>query len=246
MMIAAQLGRSFALCAAFAVCLGSSPASADVPRLCTGCKFGGERLAGADFSNATYVGTDFSSADLSGASFRGAKLIAANFADAVLRDAAFDGAICVACEFKGARLDGATFTGAQFTAADFLGFSSSLGSAALRDLLSQCVSCNFRGGNLAGANLSGSTLVSVDFSQADLRGAIFDGAVLCWYSVVEQQQQEFCNTMKDAKVDGASFRGVLVCANPPVRSTCAPVDAATLKRYAGSPLTGATLPSTLP
>lgn len=241
-MIAARLRESVVLGALFAVCFGAAPASPDVPRLCTGCTFGGQRLAGADFSNATYVGTDFSSADLSGASFRGAKLIAANFAGALLRNAAFDGSICVACEFKGARLDGATFAGAQFTAADFLGFASSLGSASLRDLLSQCVSCNFRNANLAGADLSGATLVSVDFSQADLRGTIFDGAVVCWYSVAGQQRQESCDTMKDARVDGASFRGVLSCTNPPVRSTCTPVDAATLRRYAGAPLTGATLP----
>jgi uncharacterized protein YjbI with pentapeptide repeats len=208
------------------------------PKLCSGCNFAGAQLAGSDLTKAVYVGVNFEGANLERISFRNARILAANFKDADLRGAAFDGAECLACNFEGAKLDGATFTGVQMLAANFKGFAASVDSQQLRGLLSGCMTCNFSGASLAGRDFSGITLISVDFSQADLRNTKFDGAVLCWYSVNGAQRTMACNKMADAIIEGASFRNVQICDNPWERQGCVPVDAATLRKQSGLPLSG--------
>jgi uncharacterized protein YjbI with pentapeptide repeats len=210
--------------------------------LCMECSFAGSQLAKADFSDVVYVGANFAGATLRGASFRGAKLVAANFQGADLQNADFDDVECTACNFQGAKFDGATFSAARIVAANFLGFSGNLADAALRDLLAGCFVCNFRTASLAGRDLSGVSLIGVDLSQADLRGTKFNGAVLCWYVIDGAQRQTKCDSMQGARVGGASFLGVLLCADPTEARSCVAVTADSLRRYSGSALDGATLP----
>ena len=212
------------------------------PKFCTGCNYAGAKLAGSDFTRGAYIGVNFAGADLAGASFRNARILAANFENADLRGAAFDSAQCTACNFIGARLDGATFTGTQMMAANFKNFAASVTDEQLRQLLAGCVSCNFTGSKLAGRDLSGIALVSVDLSGADLQGTRFDGAVLCWTVMNETQRRPTCDKMAGAQTSAASFAGVLLCENPPDRSTCHSVDAEMLRANTGSPLSGAALP----
>jgi uncharacterized protein YjbI with pentapeptide repeats len=214
-------------------------AAATVPRVCIGCNLAQAQLAGSDFSGVVYVGANFSEADLRNASFRGAKIIAANFENAKLQGAAFDAADCTACNFDGSKLDGATFAGVRMTAANFAGFASAVDNGQLRELLARCVACNFRSGQLGGRDFSNLSLISVDFSKADLQGTKFDGAVLCWNNTEGTQREVKCDKMADARVTGASFLNVRLCDDPIGQRECVPVDAAALRRYAGSPLTGA-------
>ena len=223
-------------------CLGAENTSTKVQKFCAGCKFTAAKLAGSDFTRATYIGVDFEGADLSGSSFRQARLLAINFQNADLRNAAFDGSQCMACNFLGAKLDGATFTGTLMTASNFKGFAASIPDEQLRQLLSGCVACNFAGSNLAGRDLSGIPLLSVDFSQADLSGVRFDGAVLCWNVTQGAKRQATCDTMRGAQTSATNFANVLLCDDPMDRSTCVPVDADMLRQDTGSPLTGAALP----
>jgi uncharacterized protein YjbI with pentapeptide repeats len=209
---------------------------------CVGCSFAGLQLAGASFSGGVYVGTNFAGADLKGASFDGAQLVAANFQGADLQNAAFDAAQCTACNFEGAELSGATFTGARMTAANFVDFNAAVSDEQLRELFARCVACSFHGASLAGRDLSGAVLAGVDFSQADLRNTRFDTAVLCWYVVDGTLRTMKCATLKDARLDGASFHDVRVCADPADPSSCSAVSADLLRRYSGSPLSGATFP----
>jgi uncharacterized protein YjbI with pentapeptide repeats len=235
--------RLIAVLSAFALCwFCSQKASADVPRFCSGCNFSGSSLVGADFSGAIYVGSNFAAADLARASFRGAKLVAVNFENADLSGATFDAADCTACNFAGAKLDGATFAGVRMTAANFSGFEALVAEADLRGLLGGCVSCGFHGSHLAGRDLSSLSLIAVDFSGADLRGTRFNGAILCWYDIAGGQRGVKCDSMSAARVDGANFQNVLLCDDPITKRSCVTVDAGTLRRYTGSPLSGATPP----
>jgi uncharacterized protein YjbI with pentapeptide repeats len=215
---------------------------APVPHFCAGCNFAAAQLADANFAGGVYVGANFAGAVLTGASFRGAELVAANFEGADLRGAAFDAARCTACNFQAARLDGATFSGVRMVAANFKGFAAAGPDAAIRDLLAGCVVCNFQAASLAGRDLSGVPLISIDLSQADLQNTKFDGAVLCWYVVDGTQRATKCDAMQGARVNGASFTGVRLCSDPTDPHSCVPVDAASLRRYASSPLSGAALP----
>lgn len=212
------------------------------PRFCFGCNFAGTQLSNTDFSDVVYVGSNFASASLSGASFREAKLVAANFQGADLSHADFDDSECTACNFEGAKLDGATFTSARIVAANFGGFSSKLTDEALRALLSGCYSCNFRSASLAGRDLSGVSMMGADLSQADLRNAKFNGAVLCWYVVNGNARSTKCVTMHGARVEGASFAGVLLCGDPLEARSCTAVGAEELRRDSGSTLQGAIVP----
>lgn len=225
---------------AFALCCAVASA-ATVP-VCTDCDFSGKSLGAWDFSGGVYVGTNFAGSVLERASFKNAKLVAANFLGADLRGAAFDGMQCTACNFLNAKLDGATFIGSRIVAANFFGFAAQVADEQLRGLLSGCVSCNFSASSLSGRDLSGSALIGVDLSQADLRGTKFDGAVLCWYAFDWPQRTVKCDSLKEARLDGASFKGVRVCTDPADAATCSSVDAATLRRYTGSNLSGAILP----
>jgi uncharacterized protein YjbI with pentapeptide repeats len=225
-----------------ALCGADSGKAPNLPRFCAGCSFQGAQMAGADFTKVTYIGSNFENGDFRGASFRGATLVAANFERANLHGASFDGASCTACNFGHTALDGATFAGVRMTAANFGESTGSLDNAALRGLLGGCVACNFGKLDLAGRDLSGLSLVSVDFSNADLRGTNFNGAVLCWYNTVQSKQTIVCDPMAGAQVDGADFRNVQLCENPMERQLCVAADAATLRYYTGSPLTGARLP----
>jgi len=209
---------------------------------CMGCNFAGAQLAGRDFSGSVLVGSNFGGAQLSGASFRGAKIVAANFQGADLSRVSFDAAECTACNFQAAKLDGATFSGARIVAANFAGFASALTDSALRDLLGACVVCNFQTASLAGHDLSGTSTIGVDLTRADLRNTRFDGAVLCWYVVNGPERSTKCATLKEARVDGASFRSVRICRDPSDPTTCVPVTAAALQRDSGSQLSGAALP----
>lgn len=211
-------------------------------KVCLGCNFTGAQLAGSDFSGVVYVGSNFASAQLSKASFRGARLVAANFENADLRGAVFDGSQCTACNFDGAKFDGATFAGSWMVAANFAGFNSAVAGDQLRDLLGSCISCNFRGSTLAGRDFSDLALISEDFSSADLRGTNFIGSTFCWYVVVGARRTVKCDALQNAQVDGANFAGVRACMDPADASTCSPVDGASLRRYTGSNLSGATLP----
>jgi uncharacterized protein YjbI with pentapeptide repeats len=217
-------------------------AGAENLRVCMGCNFAGSQLANADFSDVVYVGSNFAGAALRGASFRGAKLVAVNFQGADLQNGDFDDAECTACNFQGAKLDNATFSASRMVAANFLGFSSNVSDAALRDLFGGCFACNFRAASLAGRDLSGASLIGVDLSQADLRGTKFNGAVLCWYVIDGAQRQTKCDTMQGARVGGATFLGVLLCADPTEARSCTAITAEALRRDSGSPLDGATLP----
>lgn len=213
-----------------------------VPHYCMGCNFAGGQLAGRDFSGDVLVGANFAGAQLSGASFHGAKIVAANFQSADLSRVTFDGAECTACNFQAAKFDGATFSGARIVAANFVGFASAVTDAALRDLLGACVVCDFRSASLSGRDLSGALMIGVDLTRADLRNTRFDGAVLCWYTVNGSQRSTKCATLKDARVDGASFRNVRICRDPSDAATCEPVTAAALQRDSDSQLSGAALP----
>ena len=213
-----------------------------VPHYCMGCNFAGSQLAGRDFGGDVLVGANFAEAQLSGASFRSAKIVAANFQGADLRRVTFDGAECTACNFQGAKLDGATFSGVRIVAANFAGFAAAVTDAALRDLLGGCVTCNFQKASLAGRDLSGISIIGVDLGRADVRNTRFDGGALCWYVINGSQQSTKCVTLKDASVDGASFRSVRICRDPSDTATCAPVTAAALQRDSDSPLSGAALP----
>ncbi len=173
---------------------------------------------------------------------RGAKLVAANFAGTDLRRTAFDGADCTACNFSGSKFDGATFSEARMTAANFEGFKASVDPSQLRALLAGCVACNFRGSSLAGRDLSNLALISVDFSKADLEGASFNGAALCWYSLEGAQRLTKCDPMAGADVKRADFRNVVLCEDPVGRQGCTPVGAADPRRYTGSALDGAIVP----
>jgi uncharacterized protein YjbI with pentapeptide repeats len=228
---------------ALAVCgLSLQSARAAVPKFCTGCNFAGLSLAGADFSNAVYVGANFAKADMHGVSFRGAKLVAANFEGADLRGAVFDGSDCTACNFENAKLDRASFLGARMTVVNFNGFDSLLSTAQLRALLAGCAVCNFHGGRLAGRDLSGLRLIGVDFSGADLRDSTFDGAALCWYDTHGNSRIVKCDNMREAQVRDADFRNVQLCVKPLERLGCAAVGLQSLRRYTGSKLEGAILP----
>lgn len=199
-------------------------------------------MPGSDFTGVVYVGTNFAGAELQRASFRGAKLVAANFQGADLRGAAFDGAECTACNFQSATFDGATFSGVRIVAANFSGFLGAVADDQLRELLGGCFVCDFRTSSLAGRDLSGVSLLGVDLSEADLRNAKFNGAVLCWYAVDGAQRVTKCDAMQGARVEGASFRGARICADPADPRTCAPVTAASLRKESGSALKGAALP----
>ena len=223
------------------VCAAGGAQAANL-HFCFGCNFGSAQLGGSDFSDVVYVGSNFAGAELHGASFRGAKLVAANFQGADLSQADFDESECTACNFAGAKLDGASFTSTRMVAVNFDDFSSKLSDEALRALLSGCYKCDFRGAQLAGRDLSGVSMMGLDLSQADLRGVKFNGAVLCWYAVNGTQRSTQCTTMKEARVAGASFLGVIVCADPLEAQSCTAVTAAELRRDAGSQLEGATLP----
>lgn len=212
------------------------------PHYCMGCNYAGSQLAGHDFSGGVLVGSNFAGAQLSGASFRGAKLVAANFQGADLSRVTFDAAECTACNFQATKLDGATFSGALMVAANFVGFAAAVTDAALRDLLGGCVACNFQTAAVAGRDLSGIAMIGVDLGRADLRNTRFDGSVLCWYVVNGSERGTKCDSFKDARVDGASFRGVRICRDPSDAATCLPVTAAALQRDSGSQLSGAALP----
>jgi uncharacterized protein YjbI with pentapeptide repeats len=216
--------------------------AAAVLHVCMGCNLAGLPLSGSDFSGVVYVGGNFAGATLDRASFRGARVVAANFEKADLRGAAFEGAECTACNFDGAKLDGATFSGARMTAANFNGFAATVADVQLRELFAGCVACNFASASLVGRDLSGAMAFGMDFSKADLRGTKFDGAVLCTYVMNETQRTTKCATMQGARVDGASFLNVQLCANPEDPRTCKAIDASSLRRYSGSTLDGATLP----
>lgn len=207
-----------------------------------GCNFAGSKLSDTDFSGVTYVGPNFAGAVLDHASFRGAHLVAANFQGADLRSVVFDDSDCTACNFQDAKLDGASFSGVRIVAANFEAFSSAISDDALRALLAGCVACNFKAASLAGRDLSGVTMIGTDFAQADLRNARFNGAVLCWYVVNEAQHTTKCVTLADARVTGASFLGVLICADPSEARSCTAVNATALRRDSGSALAGAALP----
>jgi len=235
--------RNGILLAALVLCFFSGrDASADVLKVCMGCNFAGAQLANSDFSAVVYIGSNFQGAVLTNASFHGARLVASNFEGANLAGAAFDGADCTACNFKGANLDGATFLGARMTAANFSGFASKVADAQLRALLAGCVACGFHSASFAGRDFSELPLVSVDFSQADLRNAKLNGAVLCWYVIDGAQRQTKCDPMPGANVTGASFLGVRLCTDPADPKTCTPVTGAALRRDSGSTLDGAILP----
>lgn len=212
------------------------------PRFCFGCNFAGTQLASTDFSDVVYIGSTFAGASLHGATFRGAKLVAANFEGADLSGVDFDDSECTACNFEGAKLDGASFASTRMVAANFAKFSADVPDETLRALLSGCYSCNFRSASLAGRDLSGASMIGVDLSQADLRGAKFNGAVLCWYIVNGNTRNSKCVTMQGARVAGASFAGVLRCEDPLEARSCAAVTAAELRQDSGSTLQGATLP----
>lgn len=216
--------------------------SGALPHYCMGCNFAGSQLAGRDFTGGVLVGSNFAGAQLSAASFRGAKIIAANFQGADLTRVVFDGAECTACNFQGAKLDGATFSGARMVAANFSGFAAAVTDAALRELLGGCAACNFQAASLAGRDLSGTLMIGVDLARADLRNTRFDGAVLCWYVVNGSRGGTKCDGLKDARVEGASFRGVRLCRDPADAATCTAVSGADLQRDSGSPLSGAALP----
>jgi uncharacterized protein YjbI with pentapeptide repeats len=127
-------------------------------------------------------------------------------------------------------------------AANFGGFNAVVTGPALRDLLGGCVSCNFQEASLAGRDLSGITMIGVDLTRADLRNTRFDGAAFCWYVVNGSERGTKCNSLKAARVDGASFVGVRLCRDPTDPATCTPVTAAALQRDSGSALSGAALP----
>jgi uncharacterized protein YjbI with pentapeptide repeats len=213
--------------------------AAPVLHFCMGCNLAGMPLSGADFDGSLYVATNFEGAALDRASFRGAKLVAVNFENADLRGAVFDSAECTACNFDKAKLDGATFSGSRMTAANFKGFAAAVSDAALAQLLSGCAACNFQSAALAGRDLSGVTAIGADFSAADLRHTKLDGAVLCAYTLNQTQRAIKCANLAGARVDGASFIHIRVCTDPQDASTCALIDADSLRRYSGSPLTGA-------
>lgn len=212
------------------------------PHYCMDCNFAGMALADRDFSGDVVVGSNFAGAKLSGASFRDAKIVAANFQAADLTHVTFDGAECTACNFKGAKLDGSTFSGARMVAANFAGFASAVTDAALRDLLGGCAACNFQAASLTGRDLSGTLMLDVDLTGADLRNTRLDGAVLCWYVANGSERTTKCDGLKDARVEGASFRGVRLCRDPADAATCTVVSGADLQRNSGSSLSGAALP----
>jgi uncharacterized protein YjbI with pentapeptide repeats len=118
-------------------------------------------------------------------------------------------------------------------AANFKGFSSAVEDAQLRQLLGGCISCNFSGGHLGARDLSGVTLISVDFSQADLRGTNFTGAVLCWNQVNGAQRVAACDPMHDALTTGANFNNAQLCDNPLERAGCVAAPADVLQRSFG-------------
>ena len=224
-------------------CLSFRSAGAAVPKFCTGCNFVGLSLAGADFSNAVYVGSNFANVDLRRASLRGAKLVAANFEGADLRGAVLDGSDCTACNFEGAKLDRASFSGARMTVVNFNGFDSLLATTQLRELLTGCTVCNFHAARLAGRDLSGLRLLSIDFSGADLRDSTFEGAALCWYDTRSKGRVTKCDNMRGAQMRDTNLRSVQLCGKPLERRGCFAVDAEMLRRYTGSKLEGAILPS---
>jgi uncharacterized protein YjbI with pentapeptide repeats len=213
------------------ICLGS--ANADASKFCEGCNYAGAALPNSDFANGVLIGTNFEGATLNGSSFRGARLIAVNFDKADLRGTHFDAASCVACTFARARFDGATFSNVRMVAANFKGFSSAVEDTQLRQLLGGCISCNFSEGHLNARDLSGVTLISVDFSQADLRGTNFTGAVLCWNQVNGAQRVATCDPMHDALTTGANFNDAQLCDNPLDRVGCAAAPSDVLQRSFG-------------
>jgi uncharacterized protein YjbI with pentapeptide repeats len=220
-------------------CYAAQAAEAAPPKLCTMCDFSAGQLASADLTGVTYIGVNFMNAVLRNASFRQARLLAVNFQGADLRGAAFDGAECIACNFLTANLDGATFSGTRIVAGNFKDLQSGVSGAALRDLLAGCVSCNFTNAHLAGSDLSQLPLISIDFTHADLRGANFSGAVLCWYAIQQSRRNVTCDVLTDANVQDASFANVQLCENPAARQGCTSVQADALRRYTNSALNGA-------
>ena len=190
------------------------------------------RPGDSDFTNGVLIGTNFEGATLNGSSFRGARLIAVNFAKADLRGTHFDTANCVACNFAQARFDGATFSNVRMVAANFKGFNSAVedavAAAARRLRLVQ-----FSGGQLNARDLSGVTLISVDFSQADLRGTNFTGAVLCWNQINGTQRVAACDPMHDALTTGANFSNAQLCDNPLDPVGCVPAPDDVLQRSFG-------------
>jgi uncharacterized protein YjbI with pentapeptide repeats len=233
-----------ALCALLLFVLCPNAGQASVPHDCTGCDFSGSHLAGEDFTGVVYIGANFANADLQHATFRHAKLVGANFRNADLRGADFEDTDCTGCNLQGARLDGAQLSRTDLTGADLSGFDGAVEDTTLRALLDKCLGCDLHNAKLAGRNLSRLDLTGIDFTGADLRRTNFDGAGICWQNtdrrggIIDTE----CDDFRAAQVDGASFRNVQLCGDA-VRggNTCTPVNAATLREYTKSSLSGAIL-----
>jgi uncharacterized protein YjbI with pentapeptide repeats len=258
-----------AIVAGFA--LTAAPARSITPGLpanCTGCSFGGRDLRGADLSGVSYTGADFARTDLRDANLRGARLTGASFRDADLRGANFDGAELIGISLRGAKLAGARFGGSNLTGVDLRGVIDGSSDVDARGLLHSCTGCDLQDAVLNGRDLSGIAIVGADLKDARARGTNFRGSDIRGMDVANADLRDAnlrdvrlctsgngfqtnrypdgidCGDFSNANVRGADFRGALICAQnqPDRRTTCKPVDAATLRLHSRSKLDGATLP----
>lgn len=244
----------------------TTPLSAK-PTNCMGCNFAHADLAGRDFQNVNYVGANFDGANLRNANFAGSKLTGTNFRNADLRGANLTNVDCTGCAFAGARLSGAQLKGVRLTGADLRDALQGMSDAELRAILDNCTGCNLRGAELRGHDLSNvevtgadmgdvdassarftnARLVGASFRNANLRGTDFTNAAVCWHNTYETdgtvvERRTDCVRLSGADVHGAKFTGARLCDSDRGSWTCAPADAATIRRYSGSSLEGAILP----
>lgn len=165
--------------------------------------FRGADIGQVHFDGADLTGANFTGAEISGASFIGAKLENAIFDRAVILNCNFDKSVCNGANF-GASLSGTTMDEAELRAARFdyarIRLGSFVGAIAPHSswTLSQLTSSSLEGVDLEGATLGMSSLmncimkranlrrsqghktrfISCDLAAADLRGALFEEAVL--------------------------------------------------------------------
>lgn len=124
------------------------------------CVLDGAQAAGARFDDARIEDSSAKGADLTGASLRGSRLSETSFERSVLREAVLDDAEGDGVQFRGADLSRARLTGARLYDADFRG-------ADLRE-------ADLSRGRFHDADFRGAILDDVKWTDADVRGALFD------------------------------------------------------------------------
>jgi uncharacterized protein YjbI with pentapeptide repeats len=167
-------------------------------------------------------------------------------------------------------------TSTRITALVALAFAALLTATAAADAPKTCIGCdlarsdlhgvdlrgaqyvgsNFAGSNLRGANLERAKLIGVNFSKSDMRDARLDSSTLVGADFanaaldgasfrgavvcVRGDHGVSCIDLRGATLSHTDFRGALFCRSRHLRD-CTPVEAATLRTHSHNALDGAIL-----